>query len=47
MPIDLNADVGEERGDDTALLALVTSCNIACGAHAGDAEIMRRTIELA
>ena len=47
MPIDLNADVGEERGDDAALLALVTSCNIACGAHAGDVETMRSTVELA
>ena len=45
--IDLNADVGEGCGDDAALLPLVTSCNIACGAHAGDAATMRRTIELA
>ena len=47
MPIDLNADVGEQRGDDAALLPLVTACNIACGAHAGDAETMRSTVELA
>ncbi|MBA3470726.1 MAG: 5-oxoprolinase subunit PxpA [Herpetosiphonaceae bacterium] len=45
--IDLNADVGEGCGDDAALLPLVTSCNIACGAHAGDAAMMRRTVELA
>ena len=45
--IDLNADVGEECGGDEALLPLVTSCNIACGAHAGDAATMRRTVELA
>jgi 5-oxoprolinase (ATP-hydrolysing) subunit A len=47
MPIDLNADVGEEQGDDAALLPLVTSCNIACGGHAGGPETMRRTVELA
>ena len=47
MSIDLNADVGEEQGDDAALLPLVTSCNIACGGHAGGPETMRRTIELA
>ncbi|HYF63737.1 MAG TPA: 5-oxoprolinase subunit PxpA [Herpetosiphonaceae bacterium] len=47
MPIDLNADVGEEQGDDAALLPLVTSCNIACGGHAGGPETMKRTVELA
>jgi UPF0271 protein len=47
MPIDLNADVGEEQGDDAALLPLVTSCNIACGGHAGGPDTMRRTVELA
>ncbi len=50
--IDLNADVGEgfgawSMGDDTALLDIVTSANIACGFHAGDASIMRRTCESA
>ncbi|MGA8255886.1 MAG: 5-oxoprolinase subunit PxpA [Nocardioides sp.] len=39
--IDLNADLGEEVTDDAALLAVVTSANVACGYHAGDAEIMR------
>ncbi len=34
--IDLNADLGEGCGDDLALLKLVTSANITCGAHAGD-----------
>jgi UPF0271 protein len=46
-PIDLNADVGEGFGSDTELIALVSSVNIACGAHAGDPETMRGTIELA
>ena len=45
--IDLNADLGEGGMEDAALLGLVTSCNIACGGHAGSDEIMRRTVELA
>lgn len=46
MRIDLNADVGEECGDDAALIPLLTSANVACGAHAGDAAVMRRTVGL-
>jgi UPF0271 protein len=38
--LDLNADLGEGVGDDDALLALVTSANVACGFHAGDAATM-------
>ena len=50
--IDLNADLGEgfgpwRMGDDAALLAIVTSANVACGFHAGDPSIMRRTCEMA
>ncbi len=45
--IDLNADLGEGGADDAALLGLVTSCNIACGGHAGSDELMQRTLELA
>lgn len=45
--IDLNADLGEGCGDDEALLAIVSSCNVACGGHAGDAESMARTVRLA
>ncbi|MFV0252230.1 MAG: LamB/YcsF family protein [Beutenbergiaceae bacterium] len=41
MHIDLNADLGEGIGDDAAMLAVVTSANVACGGHAGDAESMR------
>ncbi len=45
--IDLNSDLGEGfghwgLGDDDALLGVVTSANVACGYHAGDASIMRR-----
>jgi 5-oxoprolinase (ATP-hydrolysing) subunit A len=46
MRIDLNADVGEECGDDAALIPLLTSANVCCGVHAGGPETMRRTIEL-
>lgn len=41
--IDLNADLGEGVGDDPAMLALVTSANIACGFHAGTPSLLHRT----
>lgn len=41
MHVDLNADLGEEITDDAALLEVVSSANVACGYHAGSAEIMR------
>ncbi|MDT0305883.1 5-oxoprolinase subunit PxpA [Streptomyces sp. DSM 44917] len=52
VSIDLNADLGEGFGrweltDDEGLLAVVTSANVACGFHAGDAPTMRRVCELA
>jgi len=52
MRIDLNADVGESlgpwpMGDDERLIPLVTSVNVACGAHAGDPLTIERTIRLA
>ncbi len=45
----LNADIGEgwgayDIGDDTALLDIVTSVNVACGFHAGDPGTMRRLV---
>ncbi|MDN5896483.1 MAG: LamB/YcsF family protein [Nocardioides sp.] len=43
--IDLNADLGEEITDDAALLALVSSANVACGYHAGNDAIMRAVCE--
>lgn len=45
--IDLNADLGEGCAFDAELLSVVTSCNIACGGHAGDAETMRTALTLA
>jgi 5-oxoprolinase (ATP-hydrolysing) subunit A len=47
MTIDLNADVGEGCGQDAALMPLISSANIACGGHAGDAESMREAVALA
>src|SRR2546430_11408256 len=50
--IDLNCELGEglgawNGGEAAAMIELATSVNIACGFHAGDADIMRRTVELA
>jgi 5-oxoprolinase (ATP-hydrolysing) subunit A len=47
LTVDLNADLGEGAGHDEELLTLVTSANIACGFHAGNAETMRKSIETA
>ncbi|MEO7241399.1 MAG: LamB/YcsF family protein, partial [Variovorax sp.] len=47
MHIDLNADLGEGCANDEALLALVSSANIACGWHAGDARTMRQCVRWA
>ena len=50
--IDLNCDLGESfgaytLGRDADILPYVTSANIACGFHAGDPSVMRRTVKLA
>jgi len=45
--IDLNCDMGEGLQNDALLMPHITSANIACGYHAGDETIMKRTIELA
>lgn len=52
MRIDLNCDMGEsfgrwELGADAAIMPHISSANIACGAHAGDTTVMRRTLQLA
>ena len=51
MEIDMNSDLGEgfgawSMGDDEAVISCVSSANIACGYHAGDPSIMRRTVGL-
>ena len=50
--VDLNADMGEsfgpwKMGDDDSLLKIITSANIACGFHAGDPDVMAKTMALA
>ena len=50
--IDLNSDLAEgfgsyRCGDDTAMLAVISSANVACGFHAGDPEIMAETFRMA
>ncbi|HVU23681.1 MAG TPA: 5-oxoprolinase subunit PxpA [Opitutus sp.] len=45
--VDLNCDLGEGAGHDAELMPLITSANIACGAHAGDTATMRATAALA
>jgi UPF0271 protein len=45
--VDLNCDLGEGAGHDAELMPLITSANIACGAHAGDEATMRATVALA
>jgi UPF0271 protein len=47
MKIDLNCDLGEAAGNDEAIMPYITSANIACGFHAGDASIMQATVKLA
>ena len=52
MNIDLNCDLGEsfgryELGEDDAVMAFVTSVNVACGLHAGDPLVMERTVSRA
>ncbi len=52
MQLNLNADLGESfgpwnMGNDSALLDIVTSANVACGFHAGDPVVMKTTVERA
>ena len=52
MRIDLNCDMGEsfgpwKMGADAEVMPNITSANVACGAHAGDPGVMRRTIRAA
>ncbi|PLR38214.1 5-oxoprolinase subunit PxpA [Chimaeribacter arupi] len=47
MAVDLNADLGEGCANDRELLQLVSSANIACGFHAGDAQTMVQSVRWA
>ena len=52
LKIDLNCDMGESfgawtMGRDAELMSVVSSINVACGFHAGDASVMRQTVQTA
>ncbi len=47
LSIDLNCDLGEGMPNDEDLMPYISSANIACGGHAGDADTMQHTVELA
>ncbi|MBF7018545.1 5-oxoprolinase subunit PxpA [Staphylococcus sp. 18_1_E_LY] len=52
MKVDLNCDLGEsfgnyKIGNDENIIPVITSANIACGFHAGDAQVMKNTVKLA
>ena len=47
LRLDINADVGEGVGNENKLFPFITSCNIACGSHAGDKETMISAVILA
>lgn len=46
MQIDFNCDMGEGMQTDDAIIPYISSANIACGYHAGNADTMKHTIEL-
>ena len=41
---DINADVGEGVGNESVIMPFLSSCNIACGGHAGDEDTMKMTV---
>ncbi len=45
--IDINCDMGEGLANDEAIMPYITSANIACGYHAGDEELMFKTVKKA
>lgn len=52
LKVDINCDMGESfglytLGNDEAMMKYITSANIACGFHAGDPHVMRKTVETA
>src|SRR5688572_33404624 len=47
MKINLNCDMGENTGNDEDIMPYITSANIACGFHAGDAATVQATVRLA
>jgi UPF0271 protein len=47
LSIDINCDMGEGMGNEALIMPFISSANIACGGHAGNADTIKRTIEIA
>ncbi|WP_299335436.1 5-oxoprolinase subunit PxpA [uncultured Psychroserpens sp.] len=47
ITIDVNCDLGEGTGNEAFIMPLISSCNIACGGHAGDRSTMETVVGLA
>lgn len=47
LTIDLNCDLGEGLDNEHLLMPYITSCNIACGGHAGSVQIIDKVIAMA
>ena len=47
IKVDINADVGEGVNNEALLMPLLSSCNIACGGHAGNKKTMQNVIRIA
>lgn len=46
MTVDLNCDLAEGMPNDALIMPFISSANIACGYHAGDTQLMEKTVEL-
>ena len=47
LNIDINCDMGEGMGNESYIMPFISSANIACGGHTGNADTIKRTIEIA
>ena len=47
LSIDINCDMGEGMGNESYIMPFISSANIACGGHTGNADTIKRTIEIA
>ncbi|MCD6544911.1 MAG: 5-oxoprolinase subunit PxpA [Flavobacteriaceae bacterium] len=45
--MDINCDLGEGLANDAQIMPYISSCNIACGGHAGNIELIKKTVQLA
>jgi UPF0271 protein len=47
LSIDINCDMGEGMGNESHIMPFISSANIACGGHTGNADSIKRSIEIA